>query len=346
MEETKVTLNDSLTEKFGPKFAEAAPKLSLGFGIVLVLGGLYFTWRAGRKHDELVDDIQCSMDEVRELRPEPIEAKDENDETVEAEVSQEGLTMPEYQKKLAVTCLKNGLKVAKVWGPAMGCVGVGLYFVGKSFFMMNQRLDDTNEKLSNLAAAYTLLSNGYSAYRKKIRDEYGEAVDNEFAYGIKETYVEEPEFDKNGNVKVDKNGEVKTKKKKEYYRDAIDPSELSPYAVFFDSTCPAYRMNDNGRSDDIYNEFFIDETEKLMNIRLHANRIVFLNELYSSLQTIRSVANGKFRDARTSAGQINGWTDNGEGVVITKIPYRDNNGNLCYVLDFNVQGPVIDYLDY
>ena len=112
---------------------------------------------------------------------------------------------------------------------------------------------------------------------------------------------------------------------------------LSPYARFFDSSCPEWSK------DPEMNKLFLKQTENYMNDKLRAQGYLFLNEVYDQLGM-----------ARSKVGQVVGWIDNpenpaGDNHVDFDI-YSDRNQDFINgietdaLLDFNVDGCILDIL--
>ena len=135
-------------------------------------------------------------------------------------------------------------------------------------------------------------------------------------------------------IKIDC-GDVKLEKKKGSMDDGR--MSLSPYARFFDSSCPEWSK------DPEMNKLFLKQTENYMNDKLRAQGYLFLNEVYDQLGM-----------ARSKVGQVVGWIDNpenpaGDNHVDFDI-YSDRNQDFINgietdaLLDFNVDGCILDIL--
>ena len=135
-------------------------------------------------------------------------------------------------------------------------------------------------------------------------------------------------------IKIDC-GDVKLENKKGSMDDGR--MSLSPYARFFDSSCPEWSK------DPEMNKLFLKQTENYMNDKLRAQGYLFLNEVYDQLGM-----------ARSKVGQVVGWIDNpenpaGDNHVDFDI-YSDRNQDFINgietdaLLDFNVDGCILDIL--
>ena len=135
-------------------------------------------------------------------------------------------------------------------------------------------------------------------------------------------------------IKIDC-GDVKLENKKGSMDDGR--MSLSPYARFFNSSCPGWSK------DPEMNKLFLKQIENYMNEKLKAQSYLFLNEVYDQLGM-----------ARSKVGQIVGWIYNpenptGDNHVDFDI-YSDRNQDFVNgietdaLLDFNVDGYILNIL--
>lgn len=135
-------------------------------------------------------------------------------------------------------------------------------------------------------------------------------------------------------IKIDC-GDVKLENKKGSMDDGR--MSLSPYARFFNSSCPGWSK------DPEMNKLFLKQIENYMNEKLRAQGYLFLNEVYDQLGM-----------ARSKAGQIVGWIYNPENPIgdncVDFDIYSDRNQDFVNgietdaLLDFNVDGCILDTL--
>lgn len=315
-------------------FDRVKPGLGVIAGLVGIGVSTYLTWRAGRKHEELMAEIQADLEAVHAERP--AEATDaDTGETVNV-VSESGLTMKQYNTKLAKTYLKSGWKLFKLYGPAFLLEAASVTSILGGFHI-------EHERHMGASAVAAIAMNGYNKYRKNVIDTLGKEADEEFRFGIKDRDIEMPELDKNGQQKVDKDGKPKTKKvRHRVLEDEL--SEYSEYARIFDRyhTDQFEYDKKTGIANDDYNRKFLLDTEDYFNhmLRYRTNHTVFLNEVYERLGY-----------ELTEAGQYVGWHydkknpvgDNRIEIVPIDIYNRDDMESI--IVDFNVDGSVIQYLN-
>lgn len=116
----------------------------------------------------------------------------------------------------------------------------------------------------------------------------------------------------------------------------IESNSYSPYARIFDETCSGWTK------DAEFNLMFLLQVQNYANEKLKARGYLFLNEVLDMLGLPRS-----------KAGQIVGWiykenNTDGDNYVDFGIYKTEKNANFvngyenCILLDFNVDGPIID----
>ena len=329
---TSIAGNDIISNAV-TNFERVKPGLGIIVGVIGIGVSTWLTWRAGRKHDELVEEIKNDIEEVHNDRP--VEVVDaDTGEPVNA-VGPSGLTMKEYRKKLYKCYGKCIWKGAKLYGPPflLWLASTGLILGG---------FHEEHNRFTGASATAAIAVNGLNNYRKNVIDVLGKEADEEFRFGIKDKKVEVPDLNKNGEQKLDKDGNPKTKVEHRRVMER-DISEYSEYARIFDryhSTEFEYDKK-TGVANDAYNRKFLLDLEDYFNrmLRYRANHTVFLNEVYDALGY-----------ELTEAGQYVGWhydKDCPEGdnrIEFTPIDIFDRNGMESIILDFNVDGSVIKYL--
>lgn len=210
------------------------------------------------------------------------------------------------RKDLACIYAKGSFELVKLYGPAVGVGGVSLIALTGSHVQLSRRN-------TTLTMAYTSLHQAYAAYRNRVRGYVGDEKERDLYHGVSIEKLEGSDGKKH-EVKI------------------ADPNGLSPYARFFDEGSP------NWTKDPELNRLFVQCQQNYANHRLHAIGHVFLNEVYDALGIDRS-----------SAGQIVGWVIGDEGDNYIDFGIFDcanskfvNGWERSVLLDFNVDGPVID----
>lgn len=314
-------------------FERMKPGIGIAAGLIGICVSTWLTWRAGRKHDELMEEIKNDLEEVHALRPVE-EVNADTGETVNV-VGPSGLTMKQYNKKLGLTYLKITGKIMKRYGPIA-------LIEGASFASILGGFHIEHERFAGASAAAAVAVNGLNNYRKNVIDTLGPEADQEFRFGVKDKNVQVPDLNKNGEQKVDKEGNPKTKTEHRRVMEQ-DISEYSCYARLFDRYHSKQFEYDKetGLANDDYNRKFLLDMEQYWNrqLKYRANHTVFLNEVYESLGY-----------PATQAGQSVGWHYDrdcpiGDNCIeFTPIDIYDRNGMESIILDFNVDGSVLQYL--
>lgn len=208
-------------------------------------------------------------------------------------------------------------EVAKIYSPAIALEGASIGMLIWSHCIMKKRL-------RAMAMAYTALNTAFAQYRGRIRQLYGNEVDQYALTGVQKAELPE------GTV-ID--GEV-TKEKTE---TKLLPGTVSPYARYFDAN------NDNWKNNMDLNMMFIRGAEHWAKQRLHIKGYLFLNDLYQHLGF-----------PPTPEGQIVGWWDDpstGDADVHIMVhegvrALSDGNGGYVHaiLIDPNVDGPIYERL--
>jgi hypothetical protein len=212
--------------------------------------------------------------------------------------------------------IRTSGRIAKLYAPGVAVGLAAICALTGSHFILSRRN-------VSLVASYAALDKGFRDYRNRVVDELGKDKDDEYRYGQIEREIAEDT--KTGVV-------VKTIK-------TFDPNKVSVYAKIFDESCPTYERNSES------NRTFLQCQQNFWNHRLHARGHVFLNEVYKGLGF-----------EPTQAGQAVGWTlgkDRDNYISFGIFENLDNervrafvNGNeRSILLDFNVDGPILNMLE-
>lgn len=213
------------------------------------------------------------------------------------------------------------VNVAKNYAPAAITIGSGVALIVGSHNIMQARI-------GVLSAAYISLDEAYKGYRKRVADDLGEEAERKYSLGVEKKEIEVE--------KTFKNGKTKTSKQLVNYIHN-DGRPYSPYARFFDP----YNTNEY-RMDPSYNDMFLRAQQAVANETFQKRGYLFLNEVYRMLGM-----------AEIPEGQLVGWykgmgddfVDFGLLEVVNEAARDYVNGPTeCFVLDFNVDGPIWDLL--
>lgn len=293
-----------------------SPEILAVVGAGLTIGGTVVACKATTKASAILEETKTNVDAIHECL--------ENEEYAE-EYSEE-----DSKKDLVITYVQTGVKMAKLYAPAVVMLGLGI----GCMFTSNNILRKRNVALG---AAYATLDKGYKKYRENVVERFGENVDRELKYNLKAKKVTEKVVD-------EETGKEKSVKTVKY---VVECPETTEHARWFGS----YTRNIKGEvipnvcwnSDNSYNIKFIKDVESWANKILQARGHLFLNEVYDRLGFPRSIE-----------GQEVGWVFK-KGVFEPRVSFGYMNDPASWddyvygnddeiLLDFNVNGIVWDLL--
>lgn len=312
----KLAIFNTVTRTFhrvGFALRKHSPEILVIGGAVGVVAGTVMACKATTKVKDIVDVSKAKVDAINEYakRPDVIESGE--------------YTETDRKKDVTITYTKTGIELAKVYAPAVFVEALSLGCILKSHNIIRKRN-------VALAAAYATVDKSFKDYRGRVIERFGQELDKELKYNIKNREVEE--------IVVDEDGKEKVAKKTVKTIDAYTPSE---YSFFFDDTCSGWTKNAEA------NKKFLLQVQGWANEKLKAQRHLFLNELFDML--------GK---DRTQAGNQVGWMYDEDGIVcgdnyvdlgifdqvgVERYDERKRafvNGNeRSILLDPNVDGPIL-----
>lgn len=227
----------------------------------------------------------------------------------------EEYTEEDVKKDLTTTYVQTGLKIAKLYAPAviLGTLSIGCMF-GSNHILQKRN--------AALTAAYVTLDKAFADYKGRVTERFGDRVQSELEHGIKAVEVE--------NKIVNEDGTEETIKS---YMDEVDGAH-SPYDLIFDE------MIDEWQPDAQYNKWHLAQVEDAASRRLRTQGYLFLNDVYRMIGRYNSGAM-----IVKPEGQIVGWLydPNNENLHnCVKLGLDKMQGDRNVVLHFNVDGPIID----
>ena len=281
------------------KLKKHSPEILVVAGIAGTVVSAVLACKATTKVAEILDETNGTLDTIHEgMKTGAINGQE--------------YTTEDGKKDTVVVYAQTGMKLAKLYGPAiiLGTLSI------TSILASNNILRKRNVALG---AAYAAIDKSFKEYRGRVIERFGEQVDTELKYGIKAKKFEEIEVD------------PETGKEKKVKKTVMvaDPNLQSDYAVYFDSKSRNYETNPD------YNRMFLKAQQAFANDKLQTRGHLFLNEVLDDLDL-----------PRTPAGQIVGWTKDGpDGYVNFRIveverETEDGRHEPALLLDFNVEGNV------
>lgn len=281
------------------KLKKHSPEILVVAGIAGTVVSAVLACKATTKVAEILDETKGTLDTIHGGM-----------ET--GAINGQEYTTDDGKKDTVVVYAQTGMKLAKLYGPAiiLGTLSI------TSILASNNILRKRNVALG---AAYAAIDKSFKEYRGRVIERFGDQVDTELKYGIKAKKFEEIEVD------------PETGKEKKVKKTVMvaDPNLQSDYAVYFDSKSRNYETNPD------YNRMFLKAQQAFANDKLQTRGHLFLNEVLDDLDL-----------PRTPAGQIVGWTKDGpDGYVNFRIveverETEDGRHEPALLLDFNVEGNI------
>ena len=299
--------------KLGFTIKKHSPELLLGAGIVGVVASTVMACKATTKVEDILAESKKEVESVHKVLADPT-------------IPEEKYSEQDSKKDLAIIYARTGLKLAKLYGPAIGLGALSIGCILTSHNIMNKR----NLALS---AAFTAVYDDFKDYRKNVVDRFGETMDRELKYNVQCKEVEEVTVNEDGT-------ETKTTKTVDVAN--LKPGNGSEFAKFFDE------YNNNWSKDAERNKKFLLDQQRWANDKLRSKGYLFLNEVYEMLGI-----------PITNSGATVGWVYNPKLETLSnKVDfgifdlYKEENRlfvngyERSILLDFNVDGNVFDLMNY
>lgn len=295
--------------KAGFQLKKHSPEILAAAGLVGTVTSAVMACKATTKLSGILDKAKEDIETIHEAEQYP-------------ETLAEAYTPEDAKKDLAIVYVQTGVKIVKLYGPAMALGALSLSGMLASNHILRKRN-------IALAAAYKAVDTSFKKYRGRVIERFGEELDKELRFNVKAKEIEE--------TVVDEKGEEKTVKKTVM---VADPNCYSDYARCF-------MQGSTGWDDDPeYRLTFLRAQQNAASERLKARGYLFLNEVYEMLDI-----------PPTKAGAQVGWIydekhPKGDNFVDFGI-YNTNNPKCrdfvegtepAIWLDFNVDGYILDDL--
>lgn len=307
----KLSVPNNLSRTFGKmglKLKKHSPEIMVIGGVIGVVGSTVLACKATTKLSGILEKSKENVDQIKDY--------------VEENGYSEKYSEEDYRKDLTITYTKTAVKVAKIYVPAviLGTLSITSILAGHNI---------TRKRNLALSAAYVAIDKSFKEYRARVVERFGEKLDKELRYNIKQGESEEI-------VRNDEGSEEVVKTATEY----ADPNTYSEYARFFDDGCLGWTKDPEA------NLTFLKQQQNYANDKLKRKGFLFLNDVYGMLGI-----------QPTKAGQIVGWIYDeknpiGDNFVdfgiydINRPKNRDfvNGYERVILLDFNVDGNILDMI--
>lgn len=171
----KAEIMNTLTRKFyrvGFKFKKHSPEILVGAGVVGVVASAVMACKATTKLDDVLAETKDTVDKIHDVTEHPEKIPEGKEYTVE-----------DSKKDLTIVYTQAGVKLVKLYGPAvvLGTVSIAA-IIGGHHILRKRNIA--------LAAAYTAVDKGFKEYRGRVLERFGEEVDKELRYNIKAKEIE------------------------------------------------------------------------------------------------------------------------------------------------------------
>jgi hypothetical protein len=309
MNKTEIMNNMTRTfNRVGFKVKKYSPEILMVAGVVGTVTSAVMACKATTKLSDILDESKETIDQIHYATENPEELPEE-------------YTPEDGKKDLAITYVQTGVKLVKLYAPAVILGSLSITAMVSSNNILRKRN-------IALAAAYTAVDKSFKDYRGRVVERFGKELDKELRYNVKAKEFEEKVVD-------EKTGKEKIEKKTV---EIMNPDVYSDYAKFFDEGCSGFTK------DPEHNLWFLKRQQEYANEKLKRNGYLFLNDVYDMLGI-----------DRTAAGQQVGWIYDeknpiGDNYVDFGIYDGNRERNRAFVngyekvilLDFNVDGYILN----
>lgn len=300
-----------------------SPEIWLGAGIAVVIGGVVYACHKSRRLDNMSEEYDCEKElivserdeTVREALPDyPVDPSTIIAKEVDDEEDRKLVVAADKTAKRALLKLRAefAFEYIRMYAPAVVLMGSGFAMIIYGHQILNKR---------NLAlvSAYATLEEAFNAYRERVRQRYGDQIEDDIYTGKEYNTITSTVEGEDG----------KKKKVKEEIAVVTDP--VSQYARFFDeeSTKEWFKSFDT-------NHTFLMCQQNAANDKLRRDGFLMLNTVYEMLGLKPS-----------PTGAICGWVLPEDGEPLEGDDYVDfgmiyDRENNRILLNFNCQGMVYD----
>lgn len=286
-----------------------SPEILLGVGVTGVVGSAILACTATLKADKIIADAEAKSERI-------------DDCVLMRETSDVGYTVKDERNDRLLLVASTVGKFIRLYGPSATLMVLSIGCILGAHRILAKR---------NVAimAAYKVLEEAFSKYRKRVVAEIGEQADAHFLYGSELVEGADP-------IKhIDADGVEREL--------VVVQNHLSGYSRFFEADKPDQMGGWTGSTQwskvHDYNVDFLNAKMKHFNNMLVTKGAVVMNDIYSELGY-----------PTTDAGMVAGWkykSNRGDGYISFRP--RGIDGNWTYgqngdsiILDFNIDGIVFD----
>lgn len=227
------------------KLSDASPTILVVCGVVGFVGTVVLACMETSKASQILDEHEKDMDDIR-----VVSAKKASDDP---EYRDDEYTEKDAARDKLIIATHTGVRLVKCYAPAIVVGSLSIACFLSSYHILRKRYLAASALAASLAEAF-------SAYRERVRDKYGEDVEQQLYFGTREATI------------IDNDGKkIKTDVMQ------IDETGLPVYAKFFDEA------NRQWNKDPSLNLMFLKGQEIRANDLFHARGYLLLNEVYEML---------------------------------------------------------------
>jgi hypothetical protein len=286
----------------GQKAHKHSPEIAVVAGVAAMAGGAILLARAHRRSGEVHFDHELALANV-----------EDNLDSAEEMLGVQ-LTTKQVAVAKAPVYGKYAIDLAKLYGPS-----VLTMVTGATLIFAGHRIQ--SKRIQGLAAALMIAQQTFEEYRARVREQYGDEVEDALFNGYEWETITRVWEDEDGKTHKEK---VKVAKVKEQ----LDPKM---YGRVFDET------NQFWSNEPSVTEFFLRGVQDAFNDRFHWQKWISLNDVYKQLG---------FQP--TDYGQVVGWAQamDGDGFISFGLDDAVNQNPLekRWTLNFNVDGVMWQYI--
>ena len=307
----KMEISNKITRAFGKtklKMKKYSPEILVVAGCIGAVGTVVSACKATTKLSTVLEEGKSNINQLHDY--------------VETHGYSEEYTEQDGKKDLAIMYTQTGLKVAKLYAPAVILGTLSITAILTSNNMLRKRN-------VALAAAYTAVNTSFKEYRGRVVERFGKELDRELRYNIKSKEIEEKVVNEDG---------TETTVKKTV--SVVDPNTIDDTAKIW------YEGNPGWSKDPEFNLMYLKKQQAYATDLLKAQGYLFLNDVYEILGY-----------PRTAAGQQIGWIydekhpigDNFVDFGIYDIHDEQkiafvNGHERSIILEFNHDGNILEYI--
>lgn len=244
---------DKVTRTFGLAklyLKEKSPQIAFAAGCVGMVTGTVLACKATTKAPAILDEHKEELAKIKEAKK---------------VVPEEKYSQEDYRRDLTLTYVRVGTRIAKLYLPAVVCLGA-------SMFCFSYGQNTLQTRLNAMSLLSTKLVKDQDDYRNRVKAMIGEEAERRLYYGTHSAPVETVVQDEEGNdVTIIEDVEKLTD---ERYEELLESGRFSE---FFDE-----RSNRFDSYPD-YNLNFLLQVEADMTRKLRRNGWLSLNEVYEAL---------------------------------------------------------------